>query len=123
MWAGIIFGLSSLHGSVIPNVNVPSADKLVHIVIYGVLGALTSWALTNPAHPARSVPRLVLGAVLIATVYGLSDEVHQWFVPGRSADPLDLAADFVGSLLGSAVLTVAWHRRRAGAIIGRAGKE
>ena len=37
--------------------------------------------------------------VLIASLYGLFDEIHQMFVPGRSAEFLDWLADFSGSLL------------------------
>jgi VanZ family protein len=35
----------------------------------------------------------------------LTDELHQSFVPGRSADPLDVLADCAGALLGIAL----WH--------------
>ncbi len=41
-----------------------------------------------------------LGAWTIATVYGVTDEWHQSFVPGRMADPRDLLADGVGAALG-----------------------
>jgi VanZ family protein len=38
--------------------------------------------------------------VLSTALYGLSDEVHQYFVPFRTADPLDLLADALGGALG-----------------------
>jgi VanZ family protein len=39
-------------------------------------------------------------SVLSAGLYGISDEIHQYFVPGRSADVMDVAADFVGAAWG-----------------------
>ncbi len=39
--------------------------------------------------------------VLITFLYGVSDELHQWFVPGRHADGIDVLADGLGGLLGA----------------------
>jgi VanZ family protein len=40
-------------------------------------------------------------AAAITIVYGVTDEFHQSFVPGRSADAYDLAADAAGALAGT----------------------
>lgn len=76
-------------------------DKLAHAGMYGL------WALIFVAALSRSVPALGVGWVcalgLVATVFaGAFDEVHQSFVPERSSDPLDLAADAAGGLLAVA---------------------
>lgn len=55
-----------------------------------------------------SIPHWVL--LLVGALYGLSDEWHQMFVPGRFADPRDWIADLVGLVLGYAV-AVAWFDR------------
>ncbi|MFZ1841932.1 MAG: VanZ family protein [Nitrospira sp.] len=43
----------------------------------------------------------VVVAVAGCALYGLSDEIHQLFVPLRQGDPLDLVADSVGAALGA----------------------
>jgi VanZ family protein len=119
-WAAAIFGLSSLPGSTIPSVRVPHLDKVVHVALYATLGALLARALGQrwPATPAAAagnrkrnhklvVGKVVLVAWLLAVAYGASDETHQLFVAGRSADPADLAADAVGALVGAFVGTLA----------------
>ena len=56
--------------------------------------------------------RRCVAAIILATLYGVTDEFHQLFVPGRSADPYDVLADFVGASIGSTLgwLASAAHR-------------
>ncbi|MCL2632499.1 MAG: VanZ family protein, partial [Coriobacteriia bacterium] len=42
-------------------------------------------------------------AIIIASLYGVSDEVHQYFVPTRHADPVDWMFDTIGALLGASI--------------------
>jgi VanZ family protein len=62
---------------------------------WAVLGALCRRALHNRA-------RAAVLAVAIATGYGITDEYHQSFVPGRHSDPLDVVKDLGGSVIGAA---------------------
>ena len=79
----------------------PYQDKVIHAGIYGVLAALWVRAFnTLPSWQGRRGRLLFIG-IALATLYGLSDEWHQSFVPARSADAADLLADFIGSLIGS----------------------
>jgi VanZ family protein len=82
-------------------------DKLVHGLAYAVMGALFHRAL-NISLPPRFQGLTVTLAVVLATLYGLSDEFHQSFVPGRTAAAGDLAADSLGGLVGALL-----HRRLA----------
>jgi VanZ family protein len=109
-WAAVIFVLSSFPGSAYPETHVANADKLVHAVVYGLLGALiTRGFLRGTGLRLASAAAL---AISLATVYGMSDELHQRFVPGRNSDWHDVAADAVGALLGAALIALgAWHRR------------
>jgi VanZ family protein len=68
------------------------------------------------SHPLRTGGygwRQIGPSVLIASLYGASDELHQYFVPGRSAEVADWVADTLGALV--AVLFAAWlfRSRRA----------
>jgi VanZ family protein len=81
----------------------PHIDKLLHLCVYGLLGALVCRALSTIETLNASKWRLLVCAVLLTSLYGLSDEWHQSFVPGRDASAADLLADFTGALVGSAV--------------------
>jgi VanZ family protein len=98
-WALVIFVLSSIPGQAFPAVAIVNFDKVVHAGIYGVLGVLCFLAL--PKSPARKVGTYVLWAGALVTLYGFSDEFHQLFVPGRSADLKDVLADCVGGFAGA----------------------
>lgn len=96
IYMAAIFALSAL-----PDLSLPYTfegdDFFLHMVEYGILGFLLSWALVN----SGVVRKLVLYGFLVGLLYGMTDEVHQYFVPGRRASLLDLTADGLGSLLGS----------------------
>ena len=98
-WALLIFALSSIPGAAFPASKLLSYDKLVHAGVYAVLGFLCFLALARASLQKTGVLVLVAGA--IATLYGITDEIHQMFVPGRAADVRDVLADAVGGFLGA----------------------
>ncbi|MDD2388812.1 MAG: VanZ family protein [Desulfobacterales bacterium] len=74
-------------------------DKVLHFMGYAVLGILFFRALsTLPA--ISSIRLLITLSILFSTFYGLSDEIHQYFIPHRSSDVFDLLADALGSFSG-----------------------
>ncbi len=76
------------------------SDKLLHLGGYALLGALTVRMLKRELPGVR--PWKIIGLVVLAgTLYGVSDELHQVFVPGRHADVMDVVADMAGSTLGA----------------------
>jgi VanZ family protein len=95
----IIFGFSSLSD---PG-PIPGAvsDKGGHIVGYVILSVLLLRALSG-GRLAGVTWRTALLAIVWATLYGVSDEFHQRFVPGRTADVFDVMADATGACIGSA---------------------
>jgi VanZ family protein len=107
--AAAIFLMSSRTMSGLGGSWPPGIDKVAHLAIYAVFGALIARACWTTG--SRSAARVVVLATLLATAYGLSDEVHQRFVPGRQFELADLLADAIGSLAGA--LAVA-RTRRAG---------
>ena len=95
-WAGVLFFLSAIPGKDYPSTLFPGEDKVAHVGLYAVLGAL----LARGAGPrAADAPRpLALWAV--GFLFAASDEWHQAFVPGRHMSLGDLAADAVGIAVG-----------------------
>jgi hypothetical protein len=97
-WAIVIFAISSLPGSVIPFSTPFQLDKLFHAGIFFVLCFLLNRALFSQSHfPSLSRYHLVI-SLLIVIAYGVSDELHQIFVPGRDPDIYDALADSLGGL-------------------------
>lgn len=79
----------------------PFADKVAHIALYTVLGFFIARALFC-AHNVSS-KKLIWLTVLIAGIYGSSDEFHQYFVPTRGVEALDVLSDLCGGLIGSLI--------------------
>jgi len=76
-----------------------AGDKLLHLAGYAVLGALCVRALgTLPLR--RNLALLATVSILFSLLYGISDEVHQYFVPSRQAEVLDVIFDGLGGALG-----------------------
>jgi VanZ family protein len=97
-WAAVIFALSSIP-SLSSGLGVWDTvlRKGAHVTEYAILGALLYRAFE------REVPALAAGIAYAAT-----DELHQHFVRGRHASPVDLGIDTVGLALGMVV----WLRVR-----------
>jgi len=95
-WAALIFTLSS-----IPHLGTDLGiwdlilRKCAHMTEYAILALLLVRAI------GREAPALALGIL-----YAASDELHQSFVRGRHASPIDVAIDTVGLLIGLLV----WRR-------------
>jgi VanZ family protein len=85
---------------------VPLADKGVHFLEYGVLGFLGAHAAMR-TWPSHAWLRTAALAVLVTVSWGVLDELHQSFVPGRSAEALDIVADLIGALAGAGVRAAA----------------
>ena len=95
--AAIFVGSSSSDPSYVPPV---FSDKLLHLGAYALLGAALLRGFSG-ARPERVTGRRALGAVLAALLFGISDEFHQSFVPGRTPDVMDLLMDVVGGAIGA----------------------
>ena len=74
-------------------------DKFLHFGAYGLLGILFVRAYeTLPLKANKTL--LILLSIGSATLYGISDEIHQYFVPFRNADIMDVVANTLGSICG-----------------------
>jgi VanZ family protein len=77
---------------------------------HGVEYAVGGFALFGALNDGRT-RRAVVYAVLVCAAYGVLDEFHQGFVPGRDSSIGDVVADSVGAGLGT-LLAAAWATRR-----------
>ncbi len=80
--------------------------KLAHFTIYGIVGGILilihlTYEISNK--------RRVISTLIITLIYAISDEVHQYFVPGRSMQISDVLIDFLGSLLVVSIIMKMHH--------------
>jgi VanZ family protein len=97
----LIFSLSSIPGSNLPHL-FSFQDVVLHAIIYAVLGFSYSGALKSNFSAQHRHRRIALAA-LLCLFYGLSDEFHQMFIPGRTAALDDVLVDAAGGLLGGLI--------------------
>jgi VanZ family protein len=105
-WMVVIFVLSAQ--SSLPDLTpgLPGLEEIGgHLAAYGLLAGLLWWALrgTGVRYPATV-------ALVLAVLYGASDEFHQSFVPGRTMTVSDLLVDLIGASLVLVILS--WRRAR-----------
>ena len=103
LYAGVIFFLSDQSH---PEEHLPSfllkevSDKVLHTVEYAVLGGLCyrafRWGLNG-----QVAARALIIAIVAASLYGVTDEVHQLFVPFRESSWQDWLADTIGAVIGA----------------------
>jgi VanZ family protein len=111
IWMALIFLLSSR--STLLEIESQVGERLVfkssHIVAYAVLTWLCWRALSSPRHTDWPLLATVFA---LAVLYGISDEFHQLFVPGRHGRLADVFFDAGGALLMILLLRwLAWLRR------------
>jgi VanZ family protein len=113
-YAGFIFYLSSRTWGGMSS--FPFADKGLHAVLYFGFGGILFWALRMTK--LRANPYIAYVALVLAVIYGLSDEIHQLFVPGREFSLFDLLADAAGAAIGVFVAArLATSIRKQGVLI------
>jgi VanZ family protein len=110
-----IFAASSVPGTQLPG---HLWDKLVHLLVYALLGILFMLPLARGRWRGVTV-KVALAAVVLSLLYGISDEVHQAFTPNRTPDIMDVVADTLGAAAGVAAVVLV-GRLRAG--FGRYGR-
>jgi VanZ family protein len=100
--AGAIWVLSSQ--SILPQPKgILGFDKIQHLIAYFVLAGVTGLWISPDFWQLRRITAFFLVAI-IASVYGVIDEVHQYFTPGRDCNVWDWAADTLGAVLGAAAI-------------------
>jgi len=109
-YAAGIFVLSAIPDMPAPPMGV--SDKTAHSTLYSGFAVTLVWGFAG-GRLAGLGWRSALAAIAAASLYGVTDEFHQSFVPGRTCDVFDWMADTRGAMLvAAAALALAWIRSR-----------
>ena len=95
----LLIFIQSSHPSIESVPEWPYFDKGLHFVGYALLGALFLRAFKT-SRIKNNVKLILIVSVLLSSLYGISDEIHQYFIPYRDADLMDILADTLGSIMG-----------------------
>ena len=109
-YAGLIFFLSSLPSSAIPNLGISFGDLIIHFIEYAAFGYFIALAVMQQA--GKITWKNVLIVFFIGSLYGASDEYHQSFVQGRFSEVGDFLADSAGVALGLILFVIRTKRFR-----------
>lgn len=108
LWMAGIFWLSSREALPSPpGLSYAVGAVIAHFMAYLILTLLLLFALADSGLPRG---RMLLVAGAIAGLYGLSDEFHQYFVPGRDASIEDLIVDLAGVACALGIWSLRWRR-------------
>ena len=100
IYMAVIFVLSSMSATEVARLGLPSRLlDLGHVPLFAGLAAVTLWSLAGPRWRCAAV------ATLLCTLFAITDEWHQAWVPGRVPALDDLVADGAGVLIGVALVT------------------
>jgi VanZ family protein len=94
----------------IPDLPAGLSNHTGHFLAYGVLALAALRAFAGMTWTGVGA-RAAIGSVLLASIYGLTDEFHQRFVPGRMSGLDDWAADTLGAITAVVVVLVMARRR------------
>jgi len=109
--------IQSAHPSPEQIPSIPFIDKVLHCAAYGIMGILFYRAYQT-LRIKDNIHMLILISVVSASLYGISDEIHQSFVPFREASIGDVIADIIGAFSGVYLyqLVVVSRERESGGI-------
>jgi len=112
-----IFIQSSFPAIELPKVELITADKLVHVTVFALLTALCFISLIHNEKPNMLSQKPLLWSSVICILYAASDEIHQYFVPNRSAELQDWAADVLGVII--AIIIIKYFLKNRYILFGR----
>ena len=82
------------------NIQLPAMsgiDKILHFGAYFIYGlSLQVFFIALYSNRGISKKKCILLTITVGFLFAISDEIHQYFVPGRNADTFDLLVDWAG---------------------------
>ena len=77
---------------------------LAHFSLFALLGGFLMGAMIMSFSHKKSLVYLFILTLILVLMYALSDEYHQTFIQGRTAQFIDIVVDFSGCLLSSGII-------------------
>jgi len=102
--SSICIFFSSIEYIELPQVDIDFIDKILHLIAFFIYGISIQITIINIESLQKKIKKNYKFKIkLIVLIFGISfaasDEIHQYFTPGRSADILDWIADVLGIIL------------------------
>lgn len=85
-------------------------DKLWHFIAYACLGSSVYYAIFKISKRTNRI-RQILYSLIICSLFALSDEVHQYFIPGRMFEFGDIIADIMGAFTAIIIFSYILKRK------------
>lgn len=98
-WLVLIFIESSFPAQFFPKVEIINADKILHLGIYSLLALFCYISIIHQKKSNLLKKYPVYYTMIITGIYGITDELHQLYVPNRNCDFYDWLADFSGGII------------------------
>lgn len=103
IWFATLWWLSSGVPDVPEGLKFQASDKVLHFGYFFGGGGLFSAALFLHKPDLHTSTRMLI-VIILVTMVGVIDEIHQSYIPGRSGNDVgDLIADFIGAIVGALV--------------------
>ena len=99
----VLFTATSIPVDRLPSVGL--SDKINHFAAYFLLAVLLYLTLIYQRKSRLLFEKAPIATIVISLLYGAIDELHQIFIPGRSAEFMDWAADLLGASMGVLLVT------------------
>jgi VanZ family protein len=101
LYAVMIFYFSSVSFPPSPEllVGLSISSSVQHYIEYFIFGLLLLYALWKE-------DKRIAWAIAIGAFYAATDEIHQFFVPGRTMDIMDFAVDILGIITGIIIINI-----------------
>ena len=109
VYAAVIFIFSCFHTVPLPTIDKLSTDKIYHAIEYSIFGYLII-RLVNFKLRGNKIWLVIVISILFGALYGISDEIHQYYVPGRYFSYWDMAADAAGCFIGCWIFRKYGHK-------------
>ena len=119
---GTIFFLSGKSGDELSLPAIEGLDKVLHGFAYCALG-LTMMLAFSPEFRARRLFAAMMLTLAGVFLYGISDEFHQSFVPGREVSAMDVLADMCGGIFAVLIFRYCQLRQPFHRLIKLGGKK
>ena len=94
----MIFIATSIPADRLPSIGL--SDKINHFIAYFALSILINLSLIYQRKSRLLFDKAVTATIILCLLYGVIDELHQMFIPGRFAETLDWFADSLGAISG-----------------------